>query len=75
MISEEVREKGGEDREGCFLFLEPGKKFHVFIAIQLNAQALGTSAQDTCAGFKVAEAGPCPQTIINLVRETTRIDN
>lgn len=46
------------------------KKFRAFMVIQSNAQALGTSAQATCAGFKAEEAGSCPRTTDNPARET-----
>lgn len=57
--TEKVGQKGrGAQGRGCFLTLEPGKKFHAFIVIRLNAQAPSASARDTCAGFRVQRARP-----------------
>lgn len=64
------REGEGRAQERVLSDLGAWKKFHAFIVTQSNAQALGTSAQATCAGFKVEEAGSCPRTTDNPVRET-----
>lgn len=49
--AEKVGRKGrGVPGQGCFLTWEPGKKFHAFIVIRLNAQAPSASARDTCTG-------------------------